>query len=263
MDKTIANPSPKEVIGRASECMRRLLEAGLPFEALQKPIDDPEMRKRLVRFWISGGFEPSASQKRAREILGKNCFGIEEAIKHFGVNPSKQQLAALSEVPFTEAALEECKNTHILVAVFPLSILDIRGKVERKLFYSHGDAWYNKQAFAQDYGDLSAQAGVSWYLVRKDVVSNSTSKNWSEQVSLLAKDEEVPSTRVMVYAIIGHYLVTGERLFENVWVRCSDLDSSGDRVFVGYFNRDGLLVNFHWDAYRSSVIGLASSRKFQ
>ena len=82
-------------------------------------------------------------------------------------------------------------------------------------------------------------------------------------MSLLAKDEEVPSTRVMVYAIIGHYLVTGERLFENVWVRCSDLDSSGDRVNVGVFNQDGLHVLSYWDDNRNVNIGLASSRKFQ
>lgn len=30
----------------------------------------------------------TTSQKCAREIMGKNFFGIEEAIKHFGVNPT-------------------------------------------------------------------------------------------------------------------------------------------------------------------------------
>ncbi|MFZ2643502.1 MAG: hypothetical protein WA117_21095, partial [Verrucomicrobiia bacterium] len=71
---------------------------------------------------------------RIRGIMGRNFFGVEEAIKHFGVNPSPEQLAALSEIPFSEARLREVKDTHVLVAVVPLSILDIRGKVERKLF---------------------------------------------------------------------------------------------------------------------------------
>lgn len=254
--KDIANPSPKEVIGRASECMRRLLEAGLPFEALQKPIDDPEMRKRLVRFWISGGVEPSTSQKRARKIMDRNCFGIEEAIKHFRVNPSKQQLAALSEVPFSEETLKECVNTHILVAVFPLSISGIRGKVSggQLLFYEQD--WYNKQAFAQDKGE------VSWQLIRKTPVANSTSKNWPEQQALLAQNEETPQARVMVYAIIGHYLATGERLFEDVWVRCSDIGSDGYRVFVGCFAADGLRVDGGgWDDGRRGCLGVSSARK--
>lgn len=61
MSEIIANLMAAKVIGRASECMRRLLEAGLSYEALQMPIDDPEMRGRLVRFWMSGGFTLAAA----------------------------------------------------------------------------------------------------------------------------------------------------------------------------------------------------------
>ncbi|MEK7580461.1 MAG: hypothetical protein AAB465_02540, partial [Patescibacteria group bacterium] len=50
---TIANPDPAKVISRASECLRRLMEIGLSYEDLQTPIDDPEMRQRLVRYWQS------------------------------------------------------------------------------------------------------------------------------------------------------------------------------------------------------------------
>lgn len=92
------------------------------------------------------GFEPSTSRKCAREIMGRNMFGVEEAIKHFLVNPSHQQLAVLSEIPFSEAVLEQCKNTHVLIAVFPLSILDVRGKMQDKGLFCNQD-WYNKEAF--------------------------------------------------------------------------------------------------------------------
>jgi hypothetical protein len=47
----IANQELSKVLGRANECMRRLIEAGLTFEDLQSPIDDPQMRERLVRYW--------------------------------------------------------------------------------------------------------------------------------------------------------------------------------------------------------------------
>ena len=50
--------------------------------------------------------------------MEKNFFCIEEAIRHFGVNPTRQQRAALLEVPFSDAVLEQCKDTHVLVAVF-------------------------------------------------------------------------------------------------------------------------------------------------
>lgn len=207
------------------------------------------------KFRVNGGYEPTVSQKRAREIMGRNLFGVEEATKHFGVSPTRQQLAVLSEIPFTEAVLQSCKDTHVLVAVFPLSILEIRGRVKRELFNSHDDAWYNSQAFAKDKGV------VGWHLVRKTPVANSTSKSWSEQQALLTKDEATPTARVMTYMIIGHYLATGERLFRNLYVRCSEVDSDGDRVYVGRFDGGGLSVSRYWGGHRGSDLGLVSSRK--
>ncbi|TSC97381.1 MAG: hypothetical protein Greene101447_506 [Parcubacteria group bacterium Greene1014_47] len=198
----------------------------------------------------------SSSQERAREIMGRNFFGAEEAAKHFGVNPSQAQFAALREVPFSEETLMSCKDTHVLVAVFPLSILDIRAKVHaepQRLFYDQ--SWYNKEKFAKDRGE------TGWHLIRKTSVDGSTSKTWDEQQFLLAADEETPTARVVVYTIIGHFLATGERLFERIYVRCSDVDSRGSRVVVGLFGGHGLNVDDDWDDDRHSSIGVASARK--
>lgn len=256
MEKTIANQVGfSQVFGRGAEVLRRLEEAGLTYDDLQVPIDDLEMRKRLVRFWRSGGYESTTTQKLAREIMGKNFFSVEEAVQYFGVKPTRAQLSALSEIPFTEAELREVKDTHVLVAVFPLSILEIRDKVERNLFYSYEGAWYNKEAFAKDRGD------ARWQLVRKTPVENSTNKTWQEQQTLLSNKEETPKAQVMVYTIIGHFLATGERLFERTYVRCSDLDSDGYRVYVGHFDSDGLHVFYYWDGHRYYYLGLSSARK--
>jgi hypothetical protein len=244
-------------VHKEHEALLKLEAAGLTDELAQKVIDSKgnDLAAKVVRLIQNGGFEATTSQKRAREIMGRNMFGIEEAIKHFGVNPSRQQLAVLAEVPFTEAVLEACKDTHVLVAVFPISVLDVRGKAERNLFCSHEDAWYNEQAFAKDRGE------TQWKLVRKTPVDNSTSKTWDEQQALLGKDDETPMAQVMAYTIIGHYLNTEERLFKNVYVRCSDVVSGGLRVHVGYFVSHGLYVNVCWDDCRSSYIGLSSARK--
>lgn len=85
----------------------------------------------------------------------------------------------MAKIPFHEEVLGSCKGTHILVAVFPLSILDIPGKVERKLFREHENAWYNNQAFARDKGE------INWHLVRKTSVPGSMDKTWNEQQALL------------------------------------------------------------------------------
>jgi len=252
---TIVSPVGR---GQGNEVLNRLEAAGFNFDLAQKVIDskDNDLATKVVRLIQNGGFEPSTNQKRAREIMGDNMFGVEQAIAHFGINPSRQQIAALAEIPFSEATLEACKKTHVLVAVFPLSILEIRSKVlDQRLFYKQD--WYNKETFAKDRGD------VKWALIRKTPVENSTSKDWQEQQALLSDKDETPTARVMVYTIIGHFLATGERLFENVYVRCSDVDSDGYRVYVGVFDAEGLVVNSDWDVIRYGLLGLASARKFE
>ncbi len=243
-------------VHKEHELLLKLETAGLNEELAQRVIDSKgnDLATKVVRLIQNGGFEPTTSQKRAREIMGRNFFGVEEAVKHFGVNPTRQQLVALSEIPFSEAVLEQSKDTHVLVAVFPLSILEIRGKVDSKLFYDQ--SWYNKESFAKERGE------VSWQLIRKTPVDDSTSKNWQEQQALIAKDDEVPSARVMVHTIIGYYLATGERLFEHIYVRTSSVVSGGSRVLVGVFGSGGLVVDLYWGDRRGDGLGVSSARKF-
>lgn len=258
MERSIANQTltPSQVLGRVNECVRRLLEAGLTFDVLQKPIDDPEARRRLVEFWNAGCDVPlSTSQVRAREIMWNNMFGVEDAIKHFGVSPTERDLATLSRIPFSEKTLKECRDTHILVAIFPLSILEIRDKSKQKLFFSHEDAWYNERVFAKDKGR------AEWQLVRKTPVPNSTSKNWQKQQDLLTNNEEVPNPRVMVYTTIGHFLATDERLFESDSARTSYALSDVDRILIGGFDSDGLRIFSYWDNYCGGSVGLSAARK--
>jgi len=242
------------------EFLLKMEKAGLSEELAQKVIASKgnELAQKVVRFIQNGGFESTTTQKRAREIMGKNMFGIEEAIQYFAVNSTRQQILVLSEIPFSEEVLQKAKDTHVLMAVFPLSILEIRGKVERNLFYSHEDVWYNKQAFAKERGESR------WQLVRKTPVDNSTSKNWEEQQALIPEEDEVPTAQVMAYTIIGHYLATGdgERLFERIYVRTSSVDSDGRRVAVGFFGSGGLGVSSCWGDGCLDALAVSSARKF-
>lgn len=243
-------------VHKEHELLLKLETAGLTEPLAQKVVDSKgnELAAKVVKFIQNGGFEPTTSQKRAREIMGRNFFGVEEAIQYFGVNPTRQQTLALSEIPFSEAVLQEAKDTHVLVAVFPFSVLEIRGKVDSKLFYDQ--SWYNKESFAKERSE------ASWQLVRKTPVDNSTSKNWQEQQALIGEEDEVPTAQVMVYTIIGHYLVTGERLFEHIYVCTSSVASGGHRVGVGRFDSGGLSVGYYWVGSRVDRLGVSSARKF-
>jgi hypothetical protein len=208
------------------------------------------------------------TQVRAREIMGWNFFGIEEAIKHFGVNPSTQELAYLADMPFSEETLTACRYSHILIAVFPLSILEIRGKVDSKVFYcphfrTHEMAWYNREAFAKDCGE------IGWHLVRRSAVPHSTRKTWWQQQRLLSmKDEKTPAARVLVYTMAGHFLSTRERLFiyYPCDVRCSDHVSNSYVVVSGYDDMHpegafGICLHTVYASYEQSpTLGIASER---
>ena len=218
---------------------------------------DPVFVAKVARFMANGGCESSTLQKLAREIMGKNFFGIEDAIKYLGIKPTKQQLACLNVVPWGDDVLEFCKDTHILVAVFPLSILDIRTHVYEQfiqtIFFSQD--WYDKQVFAK----IKSQVG--WHLIRKRPVANSTSEIWNFQQNLLSRNEKTPNARIMVYAMVGHFIVAKERILENVYVRCDDVCSDGGRVEVGSFDVEGLAIRSGDDGVCESHVGLAAARK--
>ena len=217
--------------------------------------NDSDFVSQVALFARNGGFQSSTSQKCARDIMGRNFFGIEEAIRYFGVNPKKTELATLSEVPFTEEVLESVKDTHVLVVVFPMSILGVRVKVKDesgRLFYDQ--SWYNKESFAKDKGE------VGWQLVRKVPIADSTNKTWNEQQALLGNIEETPKAQVVVYTIIGHFLATGERLFGNGYVRTSSVALDGMHVYVGYFDQLGLRVH-NWRDGLVGDFGVSSARK--
>lgn len=217
------------------------------------------MISKVIEYGKAVGLLQSAglntSQKCAREIMDKNFFGVEEAIKYLGINPTPQQLAALSEIPFSLEVLQQSKDTHVLIAVFPLSILEIRDKVDRNLFYNHGGAWYNEQPFAKEHGD------VRWQLIRKTPEDDSILKDFQDQQPLFGKDEEVPTAQAMVYTIIGHFLTTGEGLVERKYARTSSVDSHGNCVYVSGVGLDGLGISDYWDAVRYDNEDLLSPRK--
>jgi hypothetical protein len=186
--------------------------------------------------------------------MGKNFLGIEETMRHFNAAFTQEELATLAEIPFSETELEECKNTHLLVCGYPMTILEIRAKAPskkpKKTFYSYKDAWYNTQAFA-----TNEKVGLRWYLIRKTAIENSFSKTFDDQKRLLGANDEVPRACELVYAVVLYFMVTGERLFETAYVRCIDLTSDGYRVNVGNFDSDGLSVNNYWDVNRGGSFG--------
>ena len=242
------------------ELLLAFQKAGLTRQFAQLIINskDNALAQRIVQLiqeedGIAINFQESPGQVHARKIMGPNFLGIPEAIQHFYVTPNTDQLEVLGEIPFSAEVLEACKDTHLLVAVFPISILDIRGRIDEGIFYQQD--WYDTQAFAQETGE------TRWCLIRKNEVPDSITKNWQEQLALLTKTEEVPTAQQLTYLVILNFLVTGERLFPEIYVRTSSLGSDGVRVRLGRFDDKGLYLSYYWDVTRFGYLAVSSARK--
>lgn len=191
--------------------------------------------------------------RQAREIMGDNLLGLPTAMQYFG-SISPANMIALQQIPFDKETLKACSKTHILVADMGLSLLDVQQKARKGIFYEQD--WYDGQEF------VKRTETAHWQLIRKTPFEGSVSKNWSEQQALINDQiNEIPSVRQVIYTMILHFLSTGERLFEEVFVRTCDVDSCGNRVYVGGFDEDGLVVEYWVDHARSGRIGVASARK--
>ena len=195
----------------------------------------------------------TSSQRAVRKIMGKNFLGIPEVVEHFGaISPA--DLIALQTIPFDEETLKACAETHILVADVGLSLLNVRQKARKGLFCPQD--WFDNEEFAK------RTETARWRLIRKIPVEGLFSKNWGEQQALIDDSiSEVPSARQVVYTMILHFLATGERLFEKVYVRTSDVDSDGSPVDVGGFDGAGLGVVAWYVSGHLDDLGLASARK--
>jgi hypothetical protein len=214
--------------------------------------------EKIIGHFANGMRLPSTSPEFAEEIMDRNYLGPADAAKFFGVSPTFRKSTALSEVPWDEETLITFSQTHILVAMPPLSILKLRTIVTKRyggerLFYKQDD--YDHMAFAMDEGE------VSWRLLRKTPVEKSLCKLWSHQEWLLSPTETVPSTQVIVYVMLGHFLKTGERIFEKTTVRTDDICPNKRRAHAGNYDDMGFDIGFFPDELPDPTLGIAAEQK--
>ncbi len=247
-------------VGQEHEFLTKLEAAGLSSDDAQRVIGSRgnALAKRVVDFIRRGGYAASTEERLARLIMGKSFLGIEEVSRHFGVSFTQKQIRELARIPFTEAELEAVKDTHVLVACCPMSILEIC-EVAPQLFWQGKNAWYNSQNFADE------KVKPGWLLIRKDIVPRSADKTWHEQRAMPAEDEEIPRACELTYSLILYALENGERLLPNVYARtatvCSAIHSGGAHVGIGGFGADGLSIHTSPDSHCWYSRGVSSIRK--
>lgn len=246
---------------RATETFRAMYnKAGLNEETAQILNENPGFAAYLL-LGIKRFAMKAPDYELVRTILGKDFISPEEIMKsRKGVNYTEEQLAQFGETVPTQEILEWCRdNSYMLVAGpnRPMSLLEIR-TMKNGYFYSKEGGWYaeQKQKFSQN-----DKVETKWYMIRKDIVPESTSKNWDEQHALISDAEFVPNASEFTWAITTYKAVRGIYLFGGIYARTSSLDSDGDHVYVCDFDDRGLRVGNDWDSSRDSFLGLSVARK--
>lgn len=196
------------------------------------------------------------NEVRAQEIMGKNMVGIREVsncLKPTFHWPNMHHLGDMktsSGRVITESELHECKDTHVLIACFPISIIQLRQK-EPSLFLDQ--KWYDNEKFAHDPGT------AGWHLIDKHPVRNSMFMTLSEQQKLLGKDDSVPTARVLAYTKLIFLLCREPLTFTSCWMRSCDRESSGQCVSIRG-SREVMFECEHDDHYYDHL-WLSSERK--
>ncbi len=199
----------------------------------------------------------SVNENTARAIMGQNYFGISDANKYFGIEPCfwVDEPIYSSSIPFTKRTLEESKMSHILVAVMDISI---RG-MYNEFAYKNPPLLSPISNRVESFLSVRKPKAM-WLLVRKSPTLTSLSDVCLDSLKK-EFNEELVSAQAMVYTVLGHYLATGERLFEKTTAICSEEDIDGNHVFVGLFKEDGLRIYGGSYLYRGRDAVVASARK--
>lgn len=201
---------------------RLMTESGLSDTALQQIIDSKEARYGLVRFWNSL-LDEFPSYEQAKEIMGQNFVGLERVKEYFGIDLTPDQYFKYAQMPYSIKTLQSLRDTHILVAVFSISIFEMMEKHPKLFNVEEINIYYSSpnEIFIRDQGKCQ------WILLNK------TSIQYGRGYNLLP-------AQPTVYAMLCYYLSSGNKIFvEEYGAHVSNTTcQEGHEVYVR-FSEDG------------------------
>ncbi|WP_027727310.1 hypothetical protein [Treponema sp. C6A8] len=189
-------------------------------------------------------------EAKAREILGKNFIGIDELKKISGTF-SLEIPAAVPEISYDEVYLKNHKASHLLVLCVEkffdcrdISIIEIKNKIAA---YEGTPCFYNQDWYLNEQF-INKPLELKWLLISKSVIDESRAMPADKIVATYKLNSAVELT----YAFFVNYFVNNaEKLWNNDYVWCSDVDDKGDQIYVGRYtdasglNADGFEIHRH------------------
>ncbi len=214
---------------------------------------------------------------------------METSLKAKGVNV-EFSLDHIPPFPYSEKDLELAKQRGEMVVLraerarlngqeTPLTIMNFRelfrqdpvGNIQT-LFYSFrpdANDWYTQQDFATKAGEMK----LEWALVKKEVLPDSTSKNWQQQEAVLqqyatdlktkgASNIQVRRRNAMetTWDTLLYYATNKDQLLSSTVDWTSSRASGGYLVRVGDFDSRGLDLGSWGPSDSSGRLGVCPSR---
>ncbi len=142
-----------------------------------------------------------------------------------------EQMLDLARAPFSKETLVKRAGSHLLVAMPPMSLLDMNMDRDlKRMFCPMENPWYANQMFAKDIFH-------GWHLIPKITDPVYFGKNWVEQTNIIPAGQKVATAATVIYAMIARYRATGEMLYVNTRIRCADVPGgrgSGKHVYIAF-----------------------------
>jgi hypothetical protein len=231
--------------GQMVASLQVLEDYGLTPDDLQRVRADRQFAAKLVAYWRGQEEEPyldTETQAAAREIMRMNFLGLEEVRRHYGIHYSRREQQKLAKVPYSTYTLERYAETHLLVAGYPLTILDILRKNPGLIISIRNtildctprnpEEWLQNESWAKD-----AKVELRWHLIPKTLINRA--REWQ-----MMHGEYICRACEITYAVILYYLARGERLLPDVYATCADVQNEkGPNINVGCFKEHGFEIH--------------------
>src|SRR3989339_1487353 len=157
--------------------------------------------------------DPDSGQTLARWIMGANMLGTSDVLECFRCVDAVDRFD-LASIPYSEATLEACAYTHLLVADLGLSVQTLR----RRSYVVRMKQVFEGEAF------VTRSEPATWRLIRREIPVDYFDKTSDEQRLLLPSSEQLLSARQVVYVTLLASQMLGLKLLDGQLTRTSDHD---------------------------------------
>jgi hypothetical protein len=190
------------------------------------------------------------TEHEASLIMGRNFFGVDQGIDHLHSIPDERNIGLLAKIPFSRELLQSCSKTHMLVAVPPVSIMDMKDMIGSPVLNFEFCTESDSAPFLLD------KDSASWQLILKWCIPWSLGTTHNEQLRLAGAVEKIPVARDLMYALaVNTILHPDEKFTDPLFMRCKGITNYPREVAIVGGDSSGLRASHDGGMARIPYVG--------